>query len=109
MMLEMATELDSLRQAPYFASLDDGALAGLVTRGHVQRYQADDLVLLEGERCSGLCVVLQGRVKVCKSSVDGREQVREVARLLSGIDVSEHSLASAEEMVNRGRQASASG
>ncbi|MCZ6627357.1 MAG: DNA repair protein RecN [SAR324 cluster bacterium] len=34
-----------------------------------------------------------------------KEKVQEVARLLSGIDVSDHSLASAEEMVNRGRQA----
>lgn len=32
------------------------------------------------------------------------EKVQEVARLLSGLDISDHSLASAEEMVNRGHQ-----
>jgi DNA repair protein RecN (Recombination protein N) len=36
-----------------------------------------------------------------------REQVQEVARLLSGIEVTTSSLASAEEMVSRGRQAGA--
>ena len=36
--------------------------------------------------------------------LDEREQVREVARLLSGIEVTSRSLASAEEMVSRGRQ-----
>ncbi|HKI98946.1 MAG TPA: DNA repair protein RecN [bacterium] len=37
--------------------------------------------------------------------LDEREQVQEVARLLSGIEVTSRSLASAEEMVTRGRQA----
>lgn len=37
--------------------------------------------------------------------LDEQQKVAEVARLLSGIEVSDHSLASAEEMVNRGRQA----
>jgi DNA repair protein RecN (Recombination protein N) len=36
-----------------------------------------------------------------------REQVQEVARLLSGVEVTSRSLASAEEMVSRGRQAGA--
>lgn len=39
--------------------------------------------------------------------LDEQQKVAEVARLLSGIEVSDHSLASAEEMVNRGRQARA--
>lgn len=38
-----------------------------------------------------------------------KEKVAEVARLLSGIDVSDHSMASAEEMVNRARRAPAQG
>ncbi len=38
--------------------------------------------------------------------LDTEAQVHEVARLLSGLEVSERSLASAEEMVSRGREAS---
>ena len=38
-----------------------------------------------------------------------KEKVAEVARLLSGIDVSDHSMASAEEMVIRGRRPTAQG
>ena len=41
--------------------------------------------------------------------LDEKEQVREVARLLSGIEVTSRSLASAEEMVSRGREAGAGG
>jgi len=37
--------------------------------------------------------------------LDGEGKVREVARLLSGVDVSDLSVRSAEEMVQRGRQA----
>lgn len=71
----MATQLETLRQTPYFASLDEVALAGLLACGHMRRFQADEIVLLEGEPGAGLCVVLQGRVKVYKNSADGREQV----------------------------------
>jgi DNA repair protein RecN (Recombination protein N) len=39
--------------------------------------------------------------------LDEQGQVREVARLLSGVEVTSRSLASAEEMVSRGRQAAA--
>ena len=39
--------------------------------------------------------------------LDEKKQVQEVARLLSGIEVTSRSLASAEEMVNRGREAGA--
>jgi len=38
--------------------------------------------------------------------LEGPDKVREVARLLSGVTVTPHSLASAEEMVNRGNRAS---
>lgn len=38
--------------------------------------------------------------------LEGQDKVREVARLLSGVTVTPHSLASAEEMVNRGNRAS---
>ena len=36
--------------------------------------------------------------------LDGEGKVREVARLLSGLDVSDHSVRSAEEMVQRGQR-----
>lgn len=38
------------------------------------------------------------------ASLSEKEKVAEVARLLSGIDVSDHSVASAEEMLTRGRR-----
>jgi DNA repair protein RecN (Recombination protein N) len=43
------------------------------------------------------------------ASLSEKEKVAEVARLLSGIDVSDHSVASAEEMVTRGRRTPAQG
>jgi len=40
-------------------------------------------------------------------SLSGAEQVREIARLLSGMEISEHSMATAREMVSRGKESRA--
>jgi DNA repair ATPase RecN len=49
--------------------------------------------------------VADGQTYTRAEMLDGEGKVREVARLLSGIDVRELSVRSAEEMVQRGRQA----
>ena len=46
--------------------------------------------------------VSKGQTYTRAETLEGREKVEEVARLLSGIDITTHSLASAEEMLSRG-------
>ena len=49
--------------------------------------------------------VIQSQTYTRITPLGEKEKVAEVARMLSGIDVSDRSLASAEEMLNKGRQA----
>lgn len=68
-----------LRQIPYFAGLDDDALADIARSLLERRYRRGDIVFLEGERCQGLFIVGSGRVHIFKVSLEGREQVLMVA------------------------------
>jgi len=74
----MSTTASSLRQVPYFADLDEPRLLGLARSIRERRYAPGDMVLVEGEPCEGLCIVLRGRVKAFKVSAEGKEQVLRV-------------------------------
>jgi CRP/FNR family transcriptional regulator len=64
-----------LRAVPYFTSLDDTALI-LIARSVISRaYDAGQVILLEGEPCTGLSIVESGWLKAVKIGIDGREQV----------------------------------
>ena len=66
---------DILKAVSYFAKLDDAILAP-VERAAIRRvYNAEQVILLEGEPCSGLYIVESGWLKVSKIGVDGREQI----------------------------------
>ncbi len=69
------TLLDALRQVPYFAPLEDPVLRDLAHGAREQHHGAGDTVLLEGDPCAGLYVVLSGQIKVFKVSAEGKEQV----------------------------------
>lgn len=71
----MDVTADALRQVPYFAGLDPALLGGLAGQVRRRAYRAGDVILLEGQPCQGLYVLLSGRVKVFKTSGQGREQV----------------------------------
>jgi len=63
-----------LQQIPIFAELDERVLAQLAARC-VPRAVGEGFTLFRaGEPCAGLYVVLEGRVRVYRSSPDGREQ-----------------------------------
>jgi len=64
-----------LRAVSYFARLDAAALEE-VSRSAVSRnYYRGAVLFLEGDPCSGMFIVDEGRVKLYKLSVEGREQV----------------------------------
>jgi len=61
---------------PYFAGLADAVIDDIERKIRRRRYAAGEVVLMEGERGDrGLFLVLEGMVKVCKISPEGREQV----------------------------------
>lgn len=60
---------------PYFKELDQTTLEAIARVATRRTYDAEQLVFLEGEVSSGLCVVEKGWLKAIKLAPDGREQV----------------------------------
>ena len=64
-----------LKAVSYFSDLDDAALK-LVAQSTIRReYDVGQVVILEGEPCTGLYIVESGWLKTIKIGMDGREQV----------------------------------
>jgi CRP-like cAMP-binding protein len=83
-----------LQQASLFAGLDDVTVLEVVRRGRLRSFDPEQTVFIQGDPARGIHVVVQGRVKVFKSSPQGRmqtlmimgpgEPVGEVAALSGG-------------------------
>lgn len=63
-----------LRRVPMFGELSDAVLGSLAARCVPRAVGTGFVLFRSGERCSGLYVVLEGRVRVYRTSPDGREQ-----------------------------------
>jgi CRP/FNR family transcriptional regulator len=81
---------DILKAVSYFSSLNDAAL-NLVAQSAIRRvYDAEQVILIEGEPCTGLYVVESGWLKAVKIGLDGREQVLQALKagdVFNGISV----------------------
>jgi CRP/FNR family transcriptional regulator len=64
-----------LQTIPYFRGLDDHALESLAHEVIVRRYNAGELIFLEGEPNAGLHLVVEGAGKVYRLSEGGREHI----------------------------------
>lgn len=71
----MTVENDRLRDVPYFAVLPESGLAEVRRMAVGRSYGRGDVIFLEGDPCEGLCVLHVGRVRIYKTSPEGREQV----------------------------------
>lgn len=63
-----------LRDVPIFDGLGDAVLERLASRCVPRAVGAGFMLFRAGERCTGLYVVLEGRVRIYRTSPDGREQ-----------------------------------
>lgn len=64
-----------LRQLPIFSELDDVALGRLAERCVPRNVAAGHVLFTAGEACRGLYIVQDGRVRIFRTSPEGREQV----------------------------------
>lgn len=76
----MSVALDFLRHVPFFAGLSDRELERIQPLVREQSYPREEMILLEGDPCRALYFVKSGRVKVFKTSAEGREQVLTIAK-----------------------------
>lgn len=67
--------LDIMARAPLFNGLSGDQLAELRAIGTIQEVQKDQTIFSEGERADGFYVLLSGKVKVYKTSMDGKEHI----------------------------------
>lgn len=67
-----------LRRIPLFADLDDTALAHLAERCVARTVAAGHVLFVAGEPCRGLYVIQSGRVRIYRTSPEGKEQVLHV-------------------------------
>lgn len=83
-----------LQETSLFAGLDEGAILEVIRRGRLRLFAAGETIFLQGDPARGLHVLVHGRVKVFKTSPQGRAQtlmimgpgepVGEVAALAGG-------------------------
>jgi CRP-like cAMP-binding protein len=64
-----------LKATPLFAALDEAELNSLAARCGIQAFSSGQILFSEGEPCTGLYIVVSGRVRIFKTSLSGREHV----------------------------------
>jgi CRP/FNR family transcriptional regulator len=64
-----------LARAPLLADLSPNELQLLAARTVRKLFAAGELLFSEGEPCNGLHIIVRGKVRIFKTSVNGREQV----------------------------------
>jgi len=64
-----------LRQLPIFSELDGTAIRQLAERCVARDFNAGRLLFTSGDTCRGLYVIDTGRVRIYRTSPDGKEQV----------------------------------
>lgn len=67
--------MELLRSISYLSGLDEATLNALARVAVRRRYDAGQMIFVEGEPCAGLFIVERGRVKIFKLSPGGREQI----------------------------------
>ncbi len=77
----------ALGKTALFSSLTPTELKTLAARTVRKLFSAGELLFSEGEPCTGLHIIAQGKIRVFKTSVNGREQV--LAVIVPGESVAE--------------------
>ncbi|MDZ7843402.1 MAG: Crp/Fnr family transcriptional regulator [Anaerolineales bacterium] len=65
--------LSALRANRYFSGLDEAVLQDLTEHTHLYQFAAGENILWENEPGSDLCIIKTGRIKLFKTSPEGRE------------------------------------
>lgn len=69
-----------LKKVPFFEDLTDAELSMIAAVMTEKAYARNELIFLEDDPAEGMFIIRQGRVKVSKSSADGREQILHILK-----------------------------
>ena len=67
--------LTAVREIGLLRALPERVLARVAYTARLERYRPGEIVILEGEPCRAVFFVVAGRLRVWRSSAEGREQV----------------------------------
>jgi len=71
----LLSKTSTLSQIALFAALSENELQALAQRAVERRFAADDVLFWEGQECAGIFLIIQGTVKIFRTSPGGREVV----------------------------------
>ena len=71
----MTPKHSSLAEIALFASLSEGELQALAQRAVERRFDSGEMLFWEGEPCAGIFLLVDGSVKIFKTSAGGREMM----------------------------------
>jgi CRP-like cAMP-binding protein len=66
-------KVSALSEIALFAALSESELQGLAQRAVEKRFASDEVLFWEGEACAGIFLIVQGSVKIFRTSPGGRE------------------------------------
>lgn len=69
----LSAKLTALSEIALFAALSESEMQGLAQRAVERRFAADEMLFWEGEPCTGIFLIVQGSVKIFRTSPGGRE------------------------------------
>ena len=72
--------VETLRRVPLFADLSELELLLVADRATIRHYDSGEIIFSEGQACSELFIVKEGRVKILKSAANGRQQLLSIER-----------------------------
>ncbi len=64
-----------LRRVEYFRHLSESDLRAIITTGRVRDFAAGEAIIVEGQPCAGMAVLLSGRVHLRKLGPQGQESI----------------------------------
>ena len=76
----MPAPTDFFKSVPYFSGLGTREMERIRKEAVELSFAAGEILFLEGETCRGLYLVYSGRIRIFKSSPEGREQVLLIAK-----------------------------
>lgn len=76
----MAINLNTIKDTPYFSGLSESILASVSRYFFAKKAVRGDIIVFEGETAEALYFVVEGVVKVFKTSADGKEQILSIIR-----------------------------
>lgn len=71
----MTPKYASLAEIALFASLSESELQALAQRAVERRFGSGEMLFWEGEPCAGIFLIVEGSVKIFKTSAGGREMM----------------------------------